>query len=283
MTMWGGGFDPDLGSKIDQMLAGKPSAKQRVEEFLVEELHVDPSKIPLSLKDAKVLINQKMGERDAGSARFQGTSMGLSFVEFFKNDQDEPDTCPNCNQGGYTYHDGGNKWSCGNCTQPFTWTPTKAGGTKVTERSDADLWSDLLRVYTAFLKHVEPAADGDAPDCEGCGASNAGSRRAPHLCDVCEKRLGGGKPVVRPPAFTKFVVTHEWNEAQVTGVPDKKPRWKRPEKYPTGTRLRVTDGTEMIYIRIGGLFSDTDVVNLATMKAIPSLPKWTVVEVLDDA
>jgi len=286
MTMWGGGgFDPGLSSKIDQMLAGKPSAKQRVEEFLVDELHVDPSKIPLSFKDARVLINQKMGERDAGSARLQGNSMGLVYVEFFKQDQDEPDSCPNCSatrMGGAYFYRSGKDWMCDDCEQSFTWTPTKAGGEKVTERTHASLWPDLLRVYTSFLKHVEPEAVGDAPDCEGCGASNAGSRRAPHLCDTCEKRLQGGKPIVRPPAFTKFMVTHSWAEADVTGVPDKKPKWKRADKYPTGAQLRITDGTELIYVRIGGLFSDTDVVNLATMKPIQKVSAWTVVEVLDD-
>lgn len=281
MTMWGGGFDPDLGSKIDQMLAGKPSAKQRVEEFLVDELHVDPSKIPLSLKDAKVLINQKMGERDAGSARLQGNSMGLSFVEFFKQDQSEPDTCGACGQQGYIYRAGGvDQWHCEECEQTFKWTPTKAGGTKVTERSDAGLWSDLLRVYTAFLRGVHDES-GDAPDCEECGASNAGNRQAPHLCPTCEKKIRPTR-TAQAPTFTKFVVTHSWNEADVTGVPDKKPKWKRPEKYPTGTQLRITDGTEMIYVRVGGLFSDADVVNLATMKPIQKISAYSVVEVLDD-
>lgn len=283
MSMWGGGFDSDLGSKIDQMLAGRPSAKQRVEDFLVDELHVDPGKIPLSLKDARTFINEKMAERDSHQCAFNGNSMGLASVEFFKSQQDEPQTCPSCHSG---YASCGEikagpsigKWLCDDCEHEFTWTRPGQSSEKVTERSNTVLWPELLRVYTAFLKGVHLEADGDAPDCQECGASNAGSREAPHLCEICEKQL---KPI-RPPSFTKFLVTHTWREAEVQGTPDKKLRWKRPEKYPTGTRLRVTNGTESIYARVGGLFSDADIVNLASMKPIEQTSKWTVVEVLDD-
>lgn len=277
----GFGFDSDLGSKIDKLLAGKPSAKQKVEEFLVDELHIDPSKIPLSLKDARLTINRMMGERDAQSALLHGTSMGLAWVGFTPTKNDQPTTCPGCSAQTYfhdLYDQVGNQWECDDCNHQFTWTKPKSVLVKVHEADQDKAWPELLRVYTSLLKHVEPEAVGDAPDCEKCSASNAAGRRAPCLCDVCEREV---RPQ-RAPAFTKFLATHQYQEAEIQGIADKKPRWKRADKYPTGARLRITNGTESLYVMVGGPFSDDDITNLSNMKPIRNISAYSVVEVLDD-
>jgi ribosomal protein L37AE/L43A len=243
MTRFGGGFDGDLSSKIDQLLAGRPSAKQKVEEFLVEELHVDPSKLPISLKDARKLINDKMAERDSNIAWFQGSSMGLTHVRFDKNDNSNP-TCPTCGNDYNVSLMGANQYECEDCEKSFTWTKATAKFELVNERSNKALWDDMLRCYNAFVKGVH-AEDDPSVD------------------------------------FTKFQATHTWGEAAVIGTKDKPIKWKRPGKYPVGTSLRVTDGTNFEWVRVGGPFSDEDLVNLATMKPMKDSSKWTVVEVLD--
>lgn len=280
MSMFGSSYDGNLSSKIDQLLAGRPSAKSKVEEFLVDELHVDPSKIPLSLGEATNILGERMSERDAVKAYFGGSSMGLGYVDFQATGQDQPSgACPLCaSASAYFTSQGNSIWECDECEQTFTWTKPSDPVTRYDERGNKMLWSELTRIYSSFLKNVEPEVDGDAPDCVECGASNAGHRRAPHLCEVCEKKI---KPK-REPAFTKFSVERDWRTI-VTGVKDKAPRWKRPGKYPVGTTLKVTDGTDTQWVRVGGLFSDDDITILATMKPIQNPSKWTVTEVLDDS
>lgn len=274
----GFGFDSDLGSKIDKLLAGKPSAKQKVEEFLVEELHIDPSKLPLTLKDARTLINEMMSSRDAESVVLWGTSMGLAHVTFTLRRNTYPLVCPHCGYTGGMDDRGNGQWECYDCEQQFPWTKPATPEQRLDEQHPDSHWPELLRIYTAFRKHVRAEIVGDAPDCKECGTSNTGSRDTPHLCEDCEKKL---RPK-REPSFSKFKATSAWGEANVEGLADKKPRWKRPEKYPTGAQLRITNGTETLYVMVGGPFSNVDITNLASMKPIKNVSAYSVVEVLDD-
>lgn len=247
MTFLGGGFgdfDGTLGSKIDKLLAGRPSAKQKIEDFLVDEMGVDPSKIPMSFGEAKRTINEQMNLRGYNFAVFNGNSRGLATVRCDAASNDEPE-CPHC-QSTDARAKGGNKYECYDCERDYTWVKPPQTGTTFTEQTrDKDFWSELLRVYAALVKGFHPE---DEPDKN----------------------------------FTKFEAMTSYQEAIITGVNDPKIRWKRPERYPTGTILRVTDGTESEYVRIGGPFTDDDLIILATMKPIRNPSAWTVVEVLSE-
>lgn len=256
MFGYGGGsqYDDQLSSKIDQLLSGQKSAKDKVEQFLVEELHVDPAKLPLSLNEARKLLKQRMDERDCERVDVLGNSRGLSRAEYHPADQqsNEPSSCPNCaNQYEIEKRSSSvpDEWECMDCGHLFIWVKPAQGVKLITVSGDdpkmKDAWAELERIYAALVKGIHDENDRD---------------------------------------FTKFMATKPqgWGveQADVVPIQDAPPKWKKAAKYPTGTILRVQREDELEYVRVGGIFDDTQVVILATMQPISDVSKWTVTEVL---
>src|SRR4051794_31178802 len=89
---FGGRYDEELSSKIDKMLAGKPSAKDKINEFVEKDLGVDPNSLPLNPNQAKTRANEIANERGAGIMVWDGNSLGLKRVVL----SDQQTTCPTC-------------------------------------------------------------------------------------------------------------------------------------------------------------------------------------------
>lgn len=267
--MTGFGFesgDPNLRDKIAALKAKRSaqSGKQRVEEFLEKELHVDPRDLPFDLASAEARMKEIMDGVGVDIADVQGNSMGLKAVVFKTSDYDESPTsgCPHCGTktaGGYWGEPDATKgtgnWTCYECDVSSEKVPLPDTTVKtVTENEHGgEDWHDLKRCWNSYVgkltyRHED---EGDAV------------------------------------TVYSFVSTKDWRNVSTcsTVPPDPNPD---PTKYPTGATLRIQKAVynhgdldvERIYVRVGGLFSDTDIVNLATMEPITDLTGWTVVEVL---
>lgn len=277
MSMFGfGGFDDELSTKVDKLLAGRRSAEQKRNDFL-EEQGIDPESLPLNVKGALMAINKTLNTLDLPGLRLIGNSLGLSRVELLPqvDDEDDPD-CPKCGHNGDTFlYARPRTWECGECATRWT-VPTKIKVTAVKPDPANHDWQQYLRVYAALTKEewsveTEPVEEP--------------KEDAAEFLLIPEEPRKATPPKAEPQrTFVCFEATRSWgDDATVTPIPTPAPRWKRPEKYPTGSVLRVTDKSSgaQEYVRVGGLFSDTDLVILGTMKPISKASDWTVTEVLD--
>jgi hypothetical protein len=261
MSVFGFGgrnFDANLGSKIDQMLAGKKSQQDKVEEFLKDDLGVDPRTIPLTFRAACSRVKQILDERDVQSATFVGNSTGLKQVEFAPT-WDDDGTCTCGSQYGY--------WKTDGQTGPRSTVP-----------------------------HTDPIATEREWYCYDCDLESRHPVPEKLVVTAKEAKATWEEDYVRifnaartefPTAFT-FVATHDYREGHIDGItaPSVNPDLA---SYPTGTTLRVEtqtidengeSSTRSEYVRVGGLFSDTDFVILTTMQPIDNPSSWIAVEVL---
>lgn len=253
---WGGRYDEELSQKVNDLLAGKQSSQDKVNDFIEKDLGIDPSKLPFKPQDAKSRALALGHAHSAGGIEWQGNSLGLSRVVFY-NLEDDLAPCPTCGGTDVTSGDGmednagnihsdPNELYCYDCEQqgnnPF-YMPVEKDDNVLEEIRETDKhldWNDLERIW----KSLQPEF-GTSFKCD-----------VPHW----------GESQFEP-------IQHDIN-------PD-------PTKLPTGTTVRlhkhVIDGDdEFVYAKIGGLFSDTDVCVLPSMKPIPAdeLQLWKVVEIL---
>lgn len=270
----GGGFesgDPNLHDKIAKLKAkrGAQSGKQRVEEFLEKELHVDPRDLPFSLDAANSRMHEIMNGNGAGLADVVGNSLGLKAVAFKNANPSNPiNGCPGCGSttaGGHWAdtrpEKGDGDWLCYDCDTTHA-APLPDMTLKTVTENDhgGEDWHDLHRCWAAYRKHatVKPAEE----------------------------------PAVEPASTSTeehytFTVTNEYRTASTYAVetPDPDPD---ATHYPSGATLRIQRATfnsgdmdvERIYVRIGGLFDDTTPTNIDTMRPITDMTGWTVIEQL---
>lgn len=240
-----GRFDNELQAKIDAALAGKASSKDKIDEFVKTELKIDPATLPLTPKQALNKINEMLGERSKGSVLFEGNSLGIKHLCFY----DHPASDPPCDQCGSTDtgDNGGGNYYCYDCPEDangeyyqFSWSPSEDGEIVTAQDKDKD-WAEWMRCYQAIIKNQE----------------NLYTFKAQHV-------------YYGEPPGPEFLVN----------VCEPDPKW-----YGTGYTLRlekhvIGQENEYVYAKVGGLFSDTDVVLLPTMTPITDLHLWRVVEVL---
>lgn len=273
MTMFGGGGygfeagDPNLHDKIAKLKAkrGAQSGKQRVEEFLEKELHVDPRDLPLALQAAKDRLKEIMQSNACDLIIITGNSLGLKAVEFKDSGYSDPmNGCPNCgtktaggNWSATRPDKGDGDWYCYDCDETSV-APLPPNTLKTADENkhDGQDWHDLKRVWTSFVANAR----------------------------VTER---DGEPLNEPIVVHSFSVTSNWNGVEVAPIVPPMPE-ADPAKYPSGATLRIQKASfdtgdlevETRYVRVGGLFNDTDIVNLDNMQPIQDLTGWTVIEEL---
>lgn len=240
--MFGGRFDEELNSKIDNLLAGKKSAKDKVEEFVEHDLGLDPSKLPLNPKQARTRANEIMQERGAGSMVWDGNSLGLKQIVFSQ----QTTTCPNCSGSDFcNARDVDDTqpaenlycYDCADNGNPAFFTPTYPQTTVGPHDKDKD-WGDYERIWKALTPElsysfrVKMAYYGEAET----------ESISPHF-DPDPRKLKTGQTV----RLQKHVIDAE---------------------------------DEYVYAKVGGLFSDTDICILPQMTPIEDISVWRVVEVL---
>jgi hypothetical protein len=260
--------DPNLHDKIAKLKQKRQSGKDRVNEFLEKELHLDPRDLPFTLDAANARMKEIMDGNGFGDrvdfANMQGNSLGLKAVFFRSNDLPlPPQGCPACGDttsGGYwdNVSTSGDvrqgEWVCYSCDERSLVPLTPDTTIKTVTHNDhgGEDWHDLTRCWVAFRDHVK-------------------------VLNPSEEQV----------TCYSFVVSKTWNSAQAEAIVPPAPE---PDiaTYPTGATLRIQKATfnagdvdvEHVYVRVGGLFNDTDVVDLNTMKPIEDLSGWTVSEEL---
>ena len=240
-----GRYDAELQAKIDAALAGKASTKDKIEDFVKEELKIDPATLPLTPKQALTNVNNIMRERGKGRVQFNGNSLGIKDVTFYDAEDGIP--CPSCGSGDTNMLDAATReCECYDCYDPqgnyfhFTAPVSMEGGEVIKQRDNDKDWTELMRCYRGLITNQ----DG--------------------LYTVSVTHVYSGEPA---PEY----VTHQIE-------PD--PKW-----YGTGYTLRLEkhvmgEENEYVYAKVGGLFSDKDVCRLPGMEVIEDLSMWRVVEVL---
>lgn len=243
---WGGRYDEELSSKIDGLLSGQKSRKDKVEEFIEKDLGVDPLKIPYKPNIARLRGNEIGVQRSAATVEWHGNSLGLKTVTIC----DGTLVCPTCN--GSDYCDGTDQdekkvglmycYDCGDNGVKNPYFKPDYNRTDITEHDKDGDWNDLERVWNALRDEY--------------GYS-----------------------------FKKTVAS--WGDMESGYESLTKKVDPSVRKLKTGQTVRlhrhVIDGDdEYVYAKVGGLFSDTDVCILPSLKPIPKneLANWRVVEVL---
>lgn len=241
------GSDPNLIDKISALKRKRKSPADTVNDFIEHDLGVDPRTLPFNLAQAKTFIANVMQDVPAVRASVIGNSMGLTEVVFSPDGHPEI-PCPNCGVTSGYWDDYPTVWCCYDCDEySEITTPPVESVTAWTRTTSVADWHDLERMFTAFVANVL--------------ADQTGSRR----------------PIYR---FTVELTYPQ--QIEVTPVaPDRCD--PDPRAYPTGTVLlleRVRPGSEpeQQYVRVGGLFNDSDLTNLETMQPIVDLTGWSVIE-----
>lgn len=241
----GGQYDENLQSKIDNLLAGKPSAKDKIDSFL-EEAGVDPDTIPFNMKGARQHANNYMTAESVSSMTLHGNSLhGLTKVQNVPDTNTSP-TCPVCSSTDtyvqdtttcrafcYDCEDNGN-------TPEFSYTPPE--GQTLTAKSGNKDWNTLKRCYDAFRKEWPNASSYQATRSWGT-----------------EAEITALNPVLVNPNIKDYPANSLLRVVRrVAGQPP-----------------------EDLVVRIGGLFDDTTPTIVATMQPITDLSGLTVEEVLE--
>jgi len=242
---YAGRYDNDLQAKIDKALAGKASPQDKMQEFLKKDLGIDPGALPMTAKQARIRINQIMQERNASATTFTGNSLGIKHVEFTENTGNQQLACTTCgNQDTYDKNDGSGNWYCYDCEADFTPPPRQPTGKPITQNDKDKDWSDMMRCYKALQKGEDYSFQ------VGWTYTYRGN----------DQECGEPQPIhveVEPdPRFLSIGLTVRLRK-QVLNGPD-----------------------EFVYAKKGGLFNDSDVVELPSMQPITDLSAWTVVEIL---
>jgi hypothetical protein len=192
----GNRFDEGLPDKINNLLAGQKSPKDKINEFLENTLGVDPKSLRLKYPEAVESLQTILDQHRMNGARFDGNSLGLKAVHFLST-QDGPEV--------------------------------------EADRHNHSEWHELSRIYVAFQEDT--------------------------------------------PGMTLFTAFAEWDGMDVRVAVRDIPS-PDPTTYPSGTVLQVTRDAEVEYVRVGGPFSDTEVIILNTLRPIEDPGSWTVTEVL---
>lgn len=240
-----GRYDTELQAKIDAALAGKASSKDKIDDFVKQELKIDPATLPLTPKQALTKINEMLGARSKGSVLFEGNSLGIKNLRFYDQPQSDP-PCDQCGTTDTSVHSG-STYVCYECPEDangdyyrFTYIPSENGEVVLPTDKDKN-WDELMRAYKAIIKNQD----------------NLYSFKVAYV-------------YYGEPEGPEFIVQ--------TVEPD--PKW-----YGTGMTLRlerhvIGQDNEYVYAKVGGLFSDTDVCVLPSLTPITDLSSWRVVEVL---
>jgi hypothetical protein len=226
----------------DNLLAGKKSAKDKVEEFVEKDLGIDPAKLPLNPKQARIRANEIAQQRSCATIAWDGNSLGLKHVVL----SNQQTTCPNCNGSDFT-----NARDIDD-TKPEGWLYCydceDQGNTPYFEpvypqtvvgEHDKDLdWNDFHRVWKAL--------------------------QAEFGYSFKVKQTYYGDPEVES-VEQKF---------------DPDPRKLKTGQTVRLQKHHIDADDEFVYAKVGGLFSDTDLCILPQMTPITDLSGWRVVEVL---
>lgn len=239
---FGGRFDPDLSSKIDQLMGKEKTREEKLAEQL-RMMGVDPNTLPLKPADAiehtrKFLEGDIAGhhvakmpvvldddgdplEFQVDALEFVGSSLGFSrvVIRLVAFDYDEYDSD----------------------TNQYKQIPASVSIDKRT-LNDEDTWTDLERSFKALSEE------------HGTRFVVAGRYR---------RRSSGDD-----------------SESDVSKIEVKVP--KSVKKLVTGQTARIQKGDELVYVKKGGLFNDDDLVILETMQPIQNVTGWTVVEVIEE-
>lgn len=258
------GSDPNLADKLAKLKSSRQSPTDRLNSFLEKDMGVDPHELPMNLGAARkrmheILQDDPVFQGGPVFADFVGNSMGLKSV--LLTSTDAPDgVCPSC---GYTtgyWHseDDSNiitDWYCYECEEHQGILPEYPEPKVITaDNPDGCDWHDILRIYTAF-NHYLPE-----------GEENVDKRGTVY----------------------RFRVSQNYRDIDVTTVDVPAPN-PDPTSYETGRLLRVEKHvidehgaytSHREYVRIGGLFNESDVTILSTMQPIEDLTGWNVVEEL---
>jgi hypothetical protein len=240
---FGGRYDEELNSKIDNLLAGKKSSKDKINEFVEHDLGVDPNDLPLGDHQARMRANELAQQRSAAVLTWIGNSLGLKTVQA----SDISVTCPTC---GNTDHGAAREYDdtkpehwlyCYDCAENENgkefFEPQRAV-TEVTQYDKDRDWNDFHRIWKALQGEFG------------------------YSFQVTHAYYG------EPPVETiaqKF---------------DPDPRKLKTGQTVRLQRHHIDADDEYVYAKVGGLFSDTDLCRLPSMEIIDDVTSWRVVEVL---
>lgn len=239
---FGGRFDDELNAKIDNLLAGKKSAKDKVEEFVEKDLGLDPTKLPLNPKQAATRANEIAQERGAAILEWHGNSLGLKGVRA----SDMQVVCPTC---GGTDHTDATEYDPARTGQMYCYDCADNGNGNeyfepqrdVKEYGEHDKdkdWNDFLRIWKA----LQPE----------------------HGYSFKVTYTYYGDPTVET----------------ITAKVDPDPKKLKTGQTVRMQKHHIDADDEYVYAKVGGLFSDTDICILPQMTPIADLSGWRVVEVL---
>lgn len=258
----GGGYgfeagDPKLHDKIAALKArrGAQSGKQRVNEFLEKELHVDPRDLPLDKANADARLKEIADEVGGDVVDLHGNSLGIKDVVFSTSNYPDA-TCPSCNVSSGYWDTSDTKtphWYCYECEERKALPTPDTTVKTVTDNEHKGVdWHDLNRCWNAYVKHIRVDRENDEP-------------LTVYSFHSVSSYYG---------VSTEAIVPEDPN-------PD-------VTSYPSGATLRIQRATfkggdvdvDKQYVRVGGLFNETDIVNIQTMQPIDDLDGWTVIEEL---
>lgn len=251
---YGGRYDQELQAKIDAALSGKASTKDKIEDFVKSELKMDPATMRLTVKTATTLVGEMLSKRSKQTVAFRGNSLGLKSVLFLDAPDEQDVVCPLC--GDYVEHYQDNDYICYSCLDPAGKTDyyrfTNVQAISATEDDpgitvndhDKD-WPDFLRIHDALMR----------------GMSDVDTLKA---------------------YSWTFTASYRGDPEVTTNITVCDPKVKNLKTGDTARLHRsVIDGEdEYVYVKKGGLFDDTTLVILDTMKPITDLSGYRVIEIL---
>lgn len=268
----------DLSDRVNQLLAGRASAKDRRDAFLVDELHIDPETLPITLRELQSRLQAELQAAGLASIRFIGNSMGLVRVETTEALDEEPEQCPQC--GSYDLsHKTKKTWKCEDCDHTFKWGKEPAV-TVAREAPKSATWARYVKWYETLTREVRTAIGPDGKPIEDAEEPTKPGTQARQFV-ITEPNDSPPPTPIAEPTPVCFEATADWGGTTITPIATKRPRWKRADKYPTGTILRVQDASGTLeYVRVGGLINDDDIVILGSMRTVDP-GSWAVTEVLE--
>ena len=242
---YGGRFDTDLQAKVDKALAGKKSQQDKMAEFMKKDLGIDPGALPMTAKQARIRINTIMQDRNASACTFNGNSLGIKNVQFTENTGNVQKPCTTCgNQDTYDKQDGAGNWFCYDCDADFVPVVTPSTEKPIDQSSKDKDWSDMMRCYKALQKDENYSFQVGWTYTYRGNEQECGEPQVIHT------------EVEPDPRFLSIGLTVRLCKKNLNG----------PDEY--------------VYAKKGGLFNDSDVVELPSMKPITDIQSWTVVEIL---
>ena len=240
---FGGRYDEELNAKIDNLLAGKKSTKDKINEFVEHDLGVDPNSLPLNDKQARMRANELAQQRNAAVLEWVGNSLGLKAVRA----HDMSVACPTC---GGTDHAEAQQiddtkpagwlycYDCADNGNGNEFFEPQRTSSEVTDRDRDKDWNDFHRVWKAL-----------------------------------QPEFGYSFKVT-------FTYYGEPNVETVEQKFDPDPRKLKTGQTVRLQKHHIDADDEYVYAKVGGLFSDDDICVLPNMTPIEDITSWRVVEVL---